>query len=230
MLTASDSANSTAPEAIDVAGSDHIIENNQIGIDADGTKHWVCNIGIRLTDAGHDVLSNQIYGANAEGAIAIFGTEITLSPGAITLQGNTIEESSAAVTFGPLVPDRYANFNPAEITSVSGTTVSGTNGPDGLDGQTPFASACNGCTIEVFLDDNDSNVEALQSLGTTTSDTTTGAWTLEIPSALSEGQGLRTISTTSAFDQIQNYSADTSTGLSVLYGANYEVYLPLVDN
>jgi hypothetical protein len=228
MLTASADPNTTAPAAIEVAGSDHTIENNQIGIDADDTKHWVCNIGIRLTDAGHDVLDNQIYGASAEGAIAIFGTEISLSPGAITLQGNTIEESSAAITFGPLVPNRYANFNPAEITSVSGTTVTGTNGPNGLDGQTPFPSACNGCTIEVFLDDSDGNVEALQSLGTTTSDATTGEWTLEIPSALSEGQGLRTISTTSAFDQIQNYSADTSTGVSVLYGASYEVYVPLV--
>jgi hypothetical protein len=199
----------------------------------DGTKRWICGLGIRLTDEGHNVLDNQIYGARGEGAIAIFGTTATLGIGGITLQGNIVEESSSAIFFGPLVPGRYANFNPAQITSISGTSVSGTNGPDGIiPPSTTFPSTCNGCTIEVYADDADSNVETLELLGSTTSSSTDGTWSLTLSRELTSGEGLRTISTTSEFDQIQNLVAGTSTGVSELYSSSSssanDVYIPLV--
>ncbi len=234
MLTFSSTGGSTPPAAIEVARSDNTIEDNQIGIQENGTKRWVCGIGVRLTDDGHNILTNQIVNP-AGGAIGIFGTAATLSPGGITIQGNTIENSDgiAAIFFGNTVPVRYANFNPAQITSIEGTTVSGSNGEDGIipPNQT-FPSTCNNCTIEVFLDDMDDTVELLQSLGTTTSNSN-GDWTLELSSELSDGQGLRTISTTSEFDQIQNLSGDTSTRVSELYTPESEsgsgaVYIPLI--
>jgi hypothetical protein len=231
LLFASNDPNSTQAPAIEVSLSDNTVQDNLIGMQRDGTKRWICGLGIRLTDEGHNVLNNQIYGARGEGAIAIFGTAATLGSGGITLQGNIVEESSPAIFFGPTVPGRYANFNPAQITSISGTSVSGTNGPDGIiPPSTTFPSTCNGCTIEVYADDADSNVETLELLGSTTSSSTDGTWSLTLSRELASGEGLRTISTTSEFDQIQNLVAGTSTGVSELYIANNVVYVPLVEN
>jgi hypothetical protein len=229
MLTASDDPNSTPPPAIEVGRSNNTIQNNQIGIQSDDTKRWVCGIGIRIVDEGHDVLNNEIYGAAGEGAIAIFGSQISFGQGGITLQGNIMEESTTAVFFGPTVPATYANFNPGKVTSISGTTVTGTNGDDGVisPGDT-FPSTCANCTIEIFLDDSDGTVETLQSLGTTTSDTN-GDWTFTLPAALADGEGLRTMTTTSGFDQISNLGPDTTTKVSDdLYGALRSVNLPFV--
>jgi len=229
LLVASNDANSTQAPAIEIGGSDNTAQNNLIGVQEDDTRRWICGIGIRLTNEGQDVLGNQIYGARGEGAIAIFGTAATIGSGGITIQGNIIEESSPAIFFGPLVPERYANFNPAQITSIDGTSVTGTNGPDGvIPPNETFPSTCNGCTIEVFADDTDDTIETLELLGTTTSSTTDGTWSLTLSRELNTGEGLRTISTTSEFDQIQNLVAGTSTGVSVLYSSAETVYLPLI--
>ena len=49
-----------------------------------------------------------------------------------------------------------------------------------------------------------------------------------LPAALTQGQGLRTTSTSAQFGTIPNISKDTTTGLSRLYGVTYKVYLPMV--
>jgi hypothetical protein len=81
--------------------------------------------------------------------------------------------------------------------------------------------------IEVFLDDNDAITETLQSLAVVTA-SAQGTWSAVLPAALTQGQGLRTTSTTAQFNTIAGLSAGTTTGLSPLYGAKYSVYLPMV--
>ncbi len=123
-----------------------------------------------------------------------------------------------AIQYGALLPAPFLAFKPAKVTAITGTQVTGTAGE---------ASACPNCVIEVFLDDNDAVTEAVQSLAVVTA-TAQGTWSAVLPAALTQGQGLRTTSTTAQFNTITNMNAGTTTGLSALYGVKYNVYLPLV--
>ena len=129
---------------------------------------------------------------------------------------NTFPEG--AIAYGSNVPNALRNFAPAKITQVNGTTVTGTSG-DG--------SSCPNCVIEVFLDDTDNVVEALQSLAVVTANGS-GNWTANLPAPLEPGQGLRTMSTVPNGSTISGLDAGTTSNLSILYAAQYQIFLPLV--
>lgn len=221
---------STQPDAVRIEGDDHIVQNNQIGIDGNGVKTGVCGRGIYLAGANSpentQVLHNHIVNPELS-AISVNGVLVDAN----TLRGNIIEkatawpqiegnpEPEAPIQFGPTVPEALKTFSPAAVTAVEGTSVSGSSGTN---------SPCPNCTIELFLDDKDTIVEALQSLAVVTADGD-GNWTATLPFELSDEQRLRTTSTSAQFNTIPGMSANTTTQLSALYGEiHYEVFLPTV--
>ncbi len=221
---------STQPDAVRIDGDNHIVQNNQIGLDGNDAKVGVCGRGIYLAGANSpentQVLNNQIINPELS-AISINGVLVDAN----LLRGNVIEkttawpqiqgnpEPEAPIQFGSTVPTSLRDFVPAEVTAVNGTSVSGSSGA---------GSPCPNCVIELFLDDKDDIVEALQSLAVVTANSS-GNWTAVIPFELTAGQGIRTTSTSAQYNTIPGMSANTTTELSTLYGAgNYEVFLPTV--
>ncbi len=219
---------STQQDAVRIKGDEHIVQNNQIGVDSDDEKVGVCGRGVYLAGANTpentQVLHNQIVNPEMS-AISINGALVDAN----LLRGNVIEKSTAwpqisgnpepeaPIQFGATVPTALRDFVPAEVTAVNGTSVSGSSGAN---------SPCPNCIIELFLDDTDTIVEALQSLAVVTADGS-GNWTAVLPFELSAGQGLRTTSTSAQYNTIPGMSANTTTELSTLYDAgNYEVFLP----
>jgi hypothetical protein len=218
---------STQPDAIMVTGEGHIVQNNKIGIAGDDTEVGVCGRGIYMSDGPKEiqVLNNSIVDPGYS-AISLNGVLYDEN----TLQGNTIKKSTAwpeiegnpekedAIQVGPSIPEEFRMFYPAKVTEIDGTTVKGTAGDN---------SPCPNCVVEIFLDDTDNIVEALQSLDMVTAGSD-GKWTATIPVALTKGQGLRTLSTTAKYNTIPYMNAGTTTQLSVLYKGGYEIFLPLV--
>ena len=152
-----------------------------------------------------------------------------------TFRTNTIQKSGAwpevdlnatpenAIQLGKSLPDALKLYQPAVVTQIDGVNISGTTAP---------GYACPNCIIEVFLDDNDATVEALQSLAVVTADGM-GNWSATLPFELSATQGLRTTNTTTVYNTIALMNDGTTTGLSDLYQAvqpSQIVYLPLSMN
>lgn len=214
-------------DAIRVSGQEHIIEGNQIGYDVANHEIGVCGRGIFLSDGPQSLMvrENRIVepGLSAISANGVLYNENTL-------RGNTVKKTTPwpeiegnpkpedAIQMGTSLPDPLELFVSAEVTSIEGTAVIGTAGQN---------SPCPNCVVEVFLDDNDMIVEALESLGITTANAN-GQWSFTLPYELSSGQGLRTTSTTAAYNTIPNIYAGTTAGLSELYEAGVSVYLPLL--
>jgi hypothetical protein len=220
---------STQPPAIGVDGDDHIIQNNQIGIDGTAAEVGVCGRGIYLIGANTpdhtQVLSNTIVNPGMS-AVSINGALTDAN----TLRNNTIKKTSTwgqvegnpepedAIQFGPSVPDALREFRPARVTSIKGTTVRGTSG---------INSPCPNCIIEVFLDDTDVITEALESMALVTADAS-GDWVATLSAELESDQGLRTTSTTAQYNTIPFTNAGTTTKLSDLYTAAHKLFLPMV--
>jgi hypothetical protein len=225
---------SNQPNAISVSGDQVLIQNNQIGVDGGGNSVGVCGRGVYLAGAdqpeSNQVLSNtirdtglsavSINGALAEGN-TILSNVIEKTGEWPQVEGNPKPED--AIQLGPSLPDAHQSFNPAMVTTIADTAVSGTSG---------LNSPCPGCTVQLFLDDSDLVTETLQLLATVTADND-GDWTAQLPAALGDEEGIRTTSTTNQFNVISGLSAGTTTKLSVLYGpaatgAEPGLYLPLV--
>ena len=223
-------AESEQPFAIQFTGStnDVLVQNNVIGLDASDDAIGVCGRGIKLSNGpeGTQVISNTIV---ETGLSAILMNHWTLNGN--TLRGNIIKRESAwpeeqgdntfpenAIAYGGDVPDALKTFKPAQITDVNDTTVSGTSGE---------GSACPLCTIELFLENMDAITESLQSLAVVTAGAS-GNWTATLPAPLEAGQGLRTMSTVPDDWTITGLDAGSTSNLSVLYGAEYQIFLPLV--
>lgn len=219
---------STQPDAIRVTGREHTIESNRIGVDLAGTNVGVCGRGIFMSDSPKNVtiLENIIANPGLSG-ISLNGPLYDANE----LRGNVIRQRMAwaevegnpepenAIQVGPLLPDGLQNFVPARITSIAGTAVEGTNGP---------GSPCPNCTIELFLDDDDGIVEALQSMAVVTADGD-GNWQATLPRELTPEETLRTTSTSRKFNTIPGLSAGTTTGLSGAYVETQPpVYLPVI--
>ncbi len=163
-----------------------LIEGNRIGVDLAGTDVGVCGRGIFMSDSPKNVtiLENIIANPGLSG-ISLNGPLYDANE----LRGNVIRQRMAwaevegnpepenAIQIGPLLPDGLQNFVPARITSITGTAVTGTSGP---------GSPCPNCTIELFLDDDDGIVEALQSMAVVTADGD-GNWQATLPRELTAG-------------------------------------------
>lgn len=219
---------SSQPDAITVQSTcdSCLVKDNIIGKDVLGHEVGVCGQGIDISNTESVILQNNLLVDTFHAAIFINGA---LSTGN-TLKENLILRSTpwilpdgatkaddAILRYSGL-PDAYEFFNPAIVTSVSGTTVSGTAGA---------SSPCPNCVIELFLDDADSINEALVFLGTTTANSS-GNWTFTMAAPLPYGMGIRTTSTTAQFNTIPNLLAGTTVGLSPLYAVTYALYLPAI--
>lgn len=221
---------STQADAIRVAGDYHIIRNNRIGLDVTNTEIGVCGRGIYLLGGTefNQITTNSIIRPGLS-AISLNDTPTVSTSDANTLCGNVIKKLTPwgqiegnnspedAIQMTKSLPDAFRNFKPAQVTSLNGTAVSGTSGA---------GSPCPNCIIEVFLDDTDAITETLQSLAVVNANGS-GNWTATLPAALAFGQGLRTTSTTAQNNTISGMSLGTTTGLSVLYGVKYKIFLPL---
>jgi hypothetical protein len=217
----------TQRPAMDVIGSGHLIQNNIMGLDANDLLVGICGRGLDFGGGPHDmqVLDNVIV---EPGLSAILMNSFTLNGN--TLQGNTIWRATTwpgeqgfnpfpedAIAIGPTAPAALKSFEPAKVVQVNGTAVSGTSG-DG--------SPCPYCTVELFLDDTDTVTEAHQSLVMVTA-SASGSWNATLPAALESGQGLRTMSTVPDNFTITGLDAGTTSNLSELQAAIYQVFLPV---
>jgi hypothetical protein len=183
--------------AINMSGAQHLLFNNRIGVDATGTPSYACGFGIQVDGEFSRVISNTISNTNSEaffiGGEGNFGIEI---------QGNRVSDVSGYTEYGIQVPTALVAFNPAAITSVAGTTVEGTSGAD---------SPCPYCTVEVFLEDEDDEIETLESLALTTADAD-GNWTATLARAIdtAAGERLRTMSTLNDLNIVAGFEAGTT--------------------
>ena len=230
------SATATQGPALKVRGDDrkpgHLIRNNVIGLDADGQTIGVCGRGIDLGSAPYKmrILDNTIVEPGLS-AILINGSNDPLNLNGNRLQGNVIRRRSQwpneqlnnkftedAIAYGPVVPSALRTFVPAKVTAIEGASVRGTSGN---------GSSCPGCTIELFLDDDDAVIEALERLAVVTADGS-GDWLTTLPAALQPGQALRTMSTVPDNFTIAGLIAGTTSNLSSLYSDRYLLFLPTV--
>jgi hypothetical protein len=230
------SATSTQGPALKVRGDDrkpgHLIQNNLIGLDTGGRTIGVCGRGIDLGSTPYKmlILDNTIVEPGLS-AILINGSNDPLNLNANRLQGNVIRRGSQwpdeqgnnkfaedAIAYGPVVPSALRTFVPGKITEIDGKSVRGTSGN---------GSSCPGCTIELFLDDDDAVVEALARLAMVTANAS-GDWQATLPTALQPDQALRTMSTVPDNFTIDDLRAGTTSNLSSLYREGYLVFLPVV--
>jgi len=216
MLYYSDDPLSTPEDALSVTGDGHIVQNNVIGVDAGGQPFGVCGEGIHIGGSfgGHSVrvLSNTVVGAHGAAGIFVTGGQFGYDLNGITVQHNIITASTAeAFAFGDLLPSTLRLFNPAQVVTISGTTVTGTSG---------LNSPCATCTIELFLDEIDTVTETQESLAVVIADGN-GNWTATLSRPLAITEGIRTASTTASDGQITHpsgvYSAGMTTRISTLY-------------
>ena len=218
----------TQRPAMDVSGSGHTIQNNTIGLDANGDLVGVCGRGLDFGNGPSDMLvqDNTLF---ETGLSAILMNNWQCNGN--TLRSNIIRRADAwpgeqgnnpfsedAIAYGPHVPDELRTFTPARVTQVNGTSVQGTSGQ---------GSPCPLCTVELFLDDTDAVTEALTSLVIVTADGN-GNWNATLPAPLEPGQGLRTMSTVPDNWTITGLDAGTTSNLSWLQAARRQVFLPLL--
>lgn len=223
------SATSTQRPAMDVVGSGHMIRNNVIGYDALGKEVGVCGRGLDFGGEPQDMLvqDNVIY---QPGLSAIFMNAPQLNGN--TLRGNLILRENAwpgpqgfndfsedAIAYGRTVPTALLGFEPAVVTDVDGTTVSGT---------AASGSPCPSCVVELFLDDSDGITETLASVAVVTANSS-GHWTATLGAPLDKAEGLRTMSTVPDSFTIPGLNSGTTSKLSVLQAVGPQmVYLPMV--
>ena len=230
-LHATQAANDTPPIAMEIAGIDNLVTDNTIGLDTSMAGIGVCGQGMLLQGSEGIVTDNHLFFTRNGFDVNDIGTDFD---SAIIMQsftgqgggdpdrwmrvwnnvidgGNFTEANFHAYRFaGPGVPIEMRQFIPAKVTSIEGTTVSGTNGDPLPLGP---STACPNCTIYLYLDDLDDRIESFELLGTATADGS-GNWTTTISRSLAGNEGIRTQSESSAADVMHIYDAQTTTRLS----------------
>ena len=205
-------ANDTPPMAIEIFGTNQLIQNNVIGIDSAGSQVGVCGQGIKVAGNGTQILDNIIVGSRIgfEDVVptAILANDSSPTFGRISVRRNLVGSSPGGIfEFGPGVPALLRNYAPAKITTINGTNVAGRAGDN---------SPCANCLIDFYSDDTDGNAEALRYLGNTTADST-GNFSFAMTQTLPSGVGIRTSSTSQSAGIIGSYGAGTTTRVSKLY-------------
>ena len=205
-------ANDTPPMAIEIFGTNQLIQNNVIGIDSAGSQVGVCGQGIKVAGNGTQILDNIIVGSRIgfEDVVptAILANDSSPTFGRISVRRNLVGSSPGGIfEFGPGVPALLRNYAPAKITTINGTNVAGSAGDN---------SPCANCLIDFYSDDTDGNAEALRYLGNTTADST-GNFSFAMTQTLPSGVGIRTSSTSQSAGIIGSYGAGTTTRVSKLY-------------
>ncbi|MFZ2446849.1 MAG: hypothetical protein WAW37_10860 [Syntrophobacteraceae bacterium] len=213
------SATSTQPPAIWVqsGGGGHVVRNNIFGVDSNNVDIGICGRGLDMGSGPQNMeVKGNVFAETRLSAILMNDASLNGN----TLTGNVIRRktpwpgpqgdnsfSEGPITYGPLTPDALRDFTPARVTSISGLVVNGASGA---------GSPCPGCGVEIFLDDNDSTVEALKSLGTTTANGS-GNWSISMAAALAAGKGVRTMSTVPDPFTVAGLDTGTTSNLSTRY-------------
>jgi len=230
-LHVTQATNDTPPIAMEIAGIDNLVTGNTIGLDASDAEVGVCGQGMLLQGSEGIVTENRLFftrngfdpgDIDTEFDSAIIMQSFTGQGGGdpdrwmrvwnnIIDGGNFTEANFHAYRFAsPGVPIEMRQFIPAKVTSIEGTTVSGTNGDPLPLGPSTF---CPNCTIYLYLDDRDDRIESFELLGTATADSN-GDWTATISRPLAGNEGIRTQSESNAADVMHIYDAMTTTRLS----------------
>ncbi|MCA9901037.1 MAG: hypothetical protein KC433_22770 [Anaerolineales bacterium] len=244
------STNDTPPIALELSGDGHTVTGNVIGRDTANNDIGVCGQGMLLQGTQHLVEFNTIVHSRNGFEPTDDGTDFdtailtqsfaTGSNQWLTVRKNTILDADAATHpdhvyrfASPGVPVELRQFNPAKVTSINGTTVSGTRGDDAvLPGGAVISAACPNCTVYLYADDLDGRIEAHEFLGEATANSA-GNWTATISRPLGANEGLRTQSMANGNGVIHIYGAGTTSKLSdVLYVEVSEtgdsLYLPMI--
>jgi hypothetical protein len=230
-LHAPQSTNDTPPIAMEISGNGHTITGNVIGRDAANNNVGVCGQGMLLQGTAHLVEFNTIVhsrngfepiddGTDFDTAI-LTQSFATGSGKWITVRKNTVIDADQATHpdhvyrfASPGVPIELRKFNPAKVTSISGTSVSGTRGDDAvLPGNIIISAACPNCQIYLYADDLDGRIEAHEFLGEATADAS-GNWSATLSRPLAANEGLRTQSMANQNNVIYNFGAGTTSKLS----------------
>lgn len=225
------STNDTPPISMEISGVGHTIERNVIGRDLANNDIGVCGQGMQLQGTEHLVEENLIVhtrvgfdpgddGTDMDSAILTqsfasgSGRWITVRKNMV-IDGNAATHSDHVYRFvSPGVPVELRKFNPAKVTSISGTTVTGTQGDDAvIPGPATISAACPNCQIYLYADDLDGRIEAQAFLGEATADAS-GNWTATLSRALTGTEGLRTQSMANGSAVIHNFGAGTTSTLS----------------
>lgn len=216
------SANDSPAMALEVFGSNHQIISNTIGVDSNGYELGVCGQAIKVSGHDLDVLDNLIVGASPlnpddPNVAAILVSDTSPQFDRITVQRNIVRDGVLPSTrdyyeFGPGLPEALKRFQSARITMLEGLTVRGANGIDLLGATHP----CPHCLIDLYLDDDDAQNEALTWLGQSQADLN-GTFVFTLTQPLSPTQGLHTISTSTADNVIADYRAGMSAAASKLF-------------
>ena len=230
-LHVTQSENDTPPIAMEISGEGHTVTGNIIGRDTNSNNVGVCGQGMLLQGTGHLVQLNAIvhsrngFDANDDGTdfdTAIMTQSFDTGSGKwITVRNNIVVDADQPTHpdhvyrfASPGVPIELREFNPAKVTLISGTLVSGTQGDDAiLPGPITITAACPGCQVYLYADDQDSRIEAFELLGEATADAN-GNWSATLSRALGANEGLRTQSMANANSVIYNFGAGTTTKLS----------------
>ncbi|MEM7115026.1 MAG: right-handed parallel beta-helix repeat-containing protein [Chloroflexota bacterium] len=236
-LHVTQSTNETPPISLELSGNGHTVTGNIIGRDMSGNDVGVCGQGMLLQGTEHLVEGNTIVhsrngfeptddGTDFDSAI-LTQSFATGSGRWITVRKNTVIDADQATHpdhvyrfASPGVPVELRQFNPAKVTTVNGTAVSGTRGDDAiLPGGATISAACPNCHIYLYADDLDDRIEAYEFLGEAASDTN-GDWTATLSRPLADNEGLRTQSMATGNGVIHNFGAGTTSKLSD------DLYLP----
>ena len=231
------STNDTPPIAMEISGDGHTVKNNIIGRDVANNDIGVCGQGMLLQGTEQLVELNTIVhsrngfeptddGTDFDSAI-LTQSFATGSNRWITVRNNVVIDADEATHpdhvyrfASPGVPIELRQFNPAKVTSIVGTSVSGTKGDDAeLPGPTIISADCPNCQVYLYADDLDDRIEAYEYLGEATADAS-GEWTATLSRPLEENEGLRTQSMANANGVIHNFGANTTSKLSD------DLYLP----
>jgi hypothetical protein len=225
------STNDTPPITMEIAGVGNTVTLNVIGRDLAGKDVGVCGQGMLLQGTELLVENNLIvhtrngFDPGDDGTdfdTAILTQSFSAGSGRwITVRKNMVIDADAATHpdhvyrfASPGVPVELRKFNPAKVTGISGTAVSGTQGDDAiLPGPTTISAACPNCRIYLYADDLDGRIEAQEFLGEATADAS-GNWSATLSRALTASEGLRTQSMALSNGVIHFFGAGTTSKLS----------------
>ncbi|MCB0046298.1 MAG: hypothetical protein KDD92_12800 [Caldilineaceae bacterium] len=216
------SENDTPPRAIESFGQGHLIQNNVIGLDSANAMVGTCGQGIKVAGSDTQVIDNVIVRSRADSEDAepgaIFTSDSSPLFNRMTVRRNQVIDGPGEVyTFGQGIPDSLKLFNPAKVTSITDTSISGTSGDATEQISGPgVPSDCPNCIVDLYLDDLDDNQETLTYLGETQADEN-GDWFFPLSEPLPAGAAVRTGSTTTSSGVIGSYGSGMSTKISQLY-------------
>lgn len=231
----------TPPISMEIYGERNQVRNNIVGIDQSDNRVGVCGQGLLFGGTESEATGNRFVftrngfdpgdiGQEPDSVIitqSFTGRGTGEPPRWMKVWNNYIsgddnaEANYHSYRFGnPGVNEDLRKHIPAKITSISGTSVSGTNGDKqfGIDPETD----CGSCTVFIYRDDLDDRIEAFELIGTGTFAANGLTWTGTLSRTLAAGEGLRTQNMTTndstiisdAVPPVEYYGANTTSRLS----------------